>query len=304
MATTMIENDNALKDYKIGFIGLGLMGKPMCLNLQKAGAELYIYNRSKTVLEELNTPPYIHISTSPANVAEQTNIIVIMVSDTQAVEDVLFGKQGIANTIKKGTLIIDMGTTAVNETRGFSARLKEFGADYVDSPVSGGELGAINASLVMMAGGTEKAIQRARPVLNILGNSLVHIGEVGTGQVAKAANQMIVGLTIGAVAEAFTLADQAGADLSKVREALMGGFASSRILELHGQRMIDKNFKPGGKITTQHKDLSQAIDLAREYQQQLPATELNKTLYQTLIDSGQGNLDHSALILSLETDKR
>jgi 3-hydroxyisobutyrate dehydrogenase-like beta-hydroxyacid dehydrogenase len=191
-----------------------------------------------------------------------------------------------------------MGTTAVTPTRDFAKRLKTKGVDYIDAPVSGGELGAINGSLVIMAGGTDESMQKAKPLFNVLGNSLVHIGVVGTGQITKAANQVIVGLNIGAVAEALTLAQRAGADLVKVREALMGGFAASRILEVHGQRMIDETFQPGGKITTQHKDMTQAIELAAEYEQILPASALNRSLYNNLIEDGKGDLDHSALYLA------
>ncbi|MCL4111201.1 UNVERIFIED_CONTAM: hypothetical protein GTU68_043114 [Idotea baltica] len=279
------------------------MGKPMCLNLQKAGAELIVTNRSQAIVKELNQESNITGVSSVDEVATHCDIIILMLSDTTAVENVLFGdssleKKGLIHSIKTDSLIIDMGTTAVTPTRDFATRLKEHGVDYVDAPVSGGELGAINASLVIMAGGNETAIARATPIFDVLGASFVHIGDVGAGQIAKAANQMIVGLTIGAVSEAMTLAQKAGADLSKVREALMGGFASSRILELHGQRMIDETFQPGGKITTQHKDLTQVLDLAAEYDQDLPATSLNRRLFQNLIENGNGDLDHSALILA------
>ena len=294
----MTTENNSLKHLTIGFIGLGLMGKPMCLNLQKAGAELVVTNRSHKIVEQLDKVHNITGVTSPKAVGQSCDIVILMLTDTVAVENVLFGEQGLVHSIQSGTLIIDMGTTAVTVTRDFAARFSKLGVEYIDAPVSGGELGAINANLVIMAGGSDEAISRAKPLFDILGESFVHIGAVGTGQIAKAANQMIVGLTIGAVAEAMTLAKQAGADLAKVREALMGGFASSRILELHGQRMIDESFQPGGKVTTQHKDMSQVLDLAAEYNQLLPATELNRQLYQNLIDSSNGDLDHSALYLA------
>ena len=294
----MTIQNQTLLNQKIGFIGLGLMGKPMCLNLQNAGAQLVVTNRSQEVVKELDKKQQITGVISPKGVTEQCDIIILMLSDTQAVEEVIFGENGLSNSIKSGTLVIDMGTTAVTPTRDFANRLKQHGVDYIDAPVSGGEVGAINASLVIMAGGSESAIAKAKPIFDVLGTSFVHIGEVGTGQIAKAANQMIVGLTIGAVAEAMTLVQKAGADLGKVREALMGGFASSRILELHGQRMIDESFQPGGKINTQYKDMSQALDLATEYDQLLPATKLNRQLYQNLIDNGYGELDHSALFLA------
>jgi 3-hydroxyisobutyrate dehydrogenase-like beta-hydroxyacid dehydrogenase len=290
---------NNLKGYTIGFIGLGLMGKPMCLNLQNAGAELIVHNRSQQVVNELSQQSHITAAKTAAEVASQTNIIILMLSDTNALETVIFGDNGLFDSLQKGSLVIDMGTSAVTKTRAFAEKLKTIGVDYIDAPVSGGELGAIKASLVIMAGGSDTSIEKARPIFNVLSSSLVHIGDVGTGQVTKAANQVIVGLNIGAVAEALTLAKQAGADVAKVREALMGGFAASRVLELHGQRMIDETFEPGGKITTQHKDLTQALELAAEYDQDLPATKLNRSLFEKLINEGQGGLDHSALILAL-----
>lgn len=294
---------SSLAGQTIGFIGLGLMGKPMCLNLHKAGAELVIHNRSQAVIEELSRNDRITAAVSAEEVAQHCSIIIIMVSDTKALENVILADKGLINGLQSGTIVIDMGTTAVQETRKMAKRLAELGVDYIDAPVSGGELGAINANLVIMAGGTDVSLQKAKPVFDILGNSLVHIGDAGTGQVTKAANQVIVGLNIGAVAEALTLAQRAGADIVKVREALMGGFAASRILEVHGQRMIDGSFQPGGRITTQHKDMTQAIELAAEYDQALPASSLNRSLYNNLINDGKGDLDHSALFLAYK-DKR
>lgn len=303
MSNNTKQQTNILASYKIGFIGLGLMGKPMCLNLQNAGAELIVHNRSQEVIKKLSQESNITAAKSAADVASQTQIIILMLSDTNALETVIFGENGLFDSLKEGSLIIDMGTSAVTKTRTFAAKLKTIGVDYIDAPVSGGELGAINASLVIMAGGSETSINKAKPIFDVLGSSLVHIGDVGTGQVTKAANQVIVGLNIGAVAEALTLAKQAGADVAKVREALMGGFAASRVLELHGQRMIDETFEPGGKVTTQHKDLSQALELAAEYDQPLPATDLNRSLYQNLINDGKGDLDHSALFLAYKNSK-
>ena len=291
--------NETLKGWKIGFIGLGLMGRPMCLNLHQAGAELIIYNRTSSVAQAMQQQRMTAVS-SVAEIAAQVDVIVIMVADTDAVESVLFGKHGLVDALKPGDMVIDMGTTAVTATRQIAQKLRDIAVEYIDAPVSGGEIGAINGDLVIMAGGSELSINKAQPIFDVLGKSTVHIGEVGTGQITKAANQIIVGLNIGAVAEALTLSKRAGADLNKVREALMGGFAASRILEVHGQRMIDAAFEPGGKITTQHKDLSQALELATEYHQQLPATKLNHALYSELIKAGKGNLDHSALILALD----
>jgi 2-hydroxy-3-oxopropionate reductase len=283
----------------LGFIGLGLMGRPMCLNLHRAGARMAIYNRSPGVVDEIKRPGIVSAAT-PAEVARLADTILIMVSDTPAVEQVLFGKEGLINGLQKDALIIDMGTTAVIPTRDFASQLGQAGADYIDAPISGGEIGAIDGTLSIMAGGRPEAITRALPVFDVVGSSLTHVGSVGAGQVAKAANQIIVGLNIGAVAEALALAKSAGVDPAKVREALMGGFAASRILEVHGQKMIEENFKPGAKITTQYKDLRQALELGSIYDQALPATKLNMSLYKSLIDRGEGHLDHSALIKALK----
>ena len=288
-----------LTNVKIGFIGLGLMGKPMCRNLHQAGAQLFVYNRTHAVAESMQQPGITAIE-NLSDLANHADIFIMMVSDTSAVESILFEENGLSRSLKPGSLVIDMGTTTVSATREFAQKLRTIDVDYIDAPVSGGEIGAINGDLVIMAGGSDSSIKKALPIFNVLGKSTVHIGDIGTGQITKAANQVIVGLNIGAVAEAFTLAKRAGADISKVREALLGGFAASRILEVHGQRMIDESFQPGGKIVTQHKDLTQALELAKEYNQSLPATELNRQLYNKLIQQGKGGLDHSALILALE----
>lgn len=279
---------------KVGFIGLGLMGKPMCMNLHKAGVELVVYNRSPAAVEPF-TALGIDSASSPAEVAQRCTAMITMVADTAAVEAVLFGDQGVAKGLRKNSLVIDMGTTAVLETRRFARQIRELDCEYLDAPVSGGMVGAEQASLAIMAGGSEQAFSRALPLLDILGANITHVGDVSTGQVAKAANQVIVGLTIGAVAEALALAKHAGADPAKVRAALRGGFADSRILELHGQRMIDGAFTPGGKAVTQRKDMYQALQLAAALGMALPATELNMKLYDQLIEQGGGELDHSAL---------
>jgi 2-hydroxy-3-oxopropionate reductase len=290
---------DTLSGIKIGFIGLGLMGRPMSLNLQRAGAELVIYNRSRGVVDEL-VGVGMEAAASPKDVVERVPIIVLMVPDTPAVERVLFGNDGMAHGLQAGTIVIDMGTTAVTATRNFAQRIKAKGADYVDAPVSGGQVGAEAATLAIMVGASEDAFARVQPIFKVLGKNITHVGEVGAGQVAKAANQIIVGLTIGAVAEALGLAQRAGVDPAKVRQALAGGFAASRILDVHGLRMVDQTFDPGGKATTQRKDLAQALELAQELGIELPATALNRDLYDKLIEMGGGELDHSALIKVLE----
>jgi len=287
-----------LENQTLGFIGLGLMGRPMCLNLHHAGARMVIHNRSRDVVRELESAG-MQAADTPAGVARAADIVILMLSDTPAVENVLFGANSLLDGVRKGSLVIDMGTTAVNATREAAARLRQAGADLIDAPVSGGEIGAVDGRLTIMAGGDPDAIASARPVFEVLGSSVTRVGDSGAGQVAKAANQVIVGLTIGAVAEALSLAESAGVDPARVRQALLGGFAGSRILEVHGQRMIEGQFRAGARINTQCKDLRQAIDLGRLHEQRLPATELNLSLFQSLVEAGEGNLDHSALIRAI-----
>ncbi len=283
----------------IGLIGLGLMGKPMARNLKKAGASLVIHNRSQAVVTELKAEGMTAAKT-PAAVAGRANTVILMLPDTPAVEKVLTGADGVVSGLRPGTLVIDMGTTKVTATRVFAGAVAAAGGDYVDAPVSGGTIGAEGGTLTIMAGGSAEAMKRAMPIFDVLGKTITHVGQVGTGQVAKAANQVIVGLTIGAVAEALTLAREAGADPAKVRQALKGGFADSRILEVHGQRMVEGNFKPGGKSTIQRKDLSQALELAQELGFEMPATALCMSLYDRMIAAGHGALDHSALIKAID----
>lgn len=285
---------NPLSGHVVGFIGLGLMGRPMALNLHAAGAEVVIHNRSRAVIDALAAEG-LAPAHSPCEVAERAPVVIVMATDTPAVERIVGGDDGVASGIAPHGLVIDMGTTAVEATRDLAKSIESRGAHFVDAPVSGGEIGANAGKLSIMAGGSPEAIAQAMPYFEVMGASTTHIGDVGGGQIAKAANQVIVGLTIGAVAEALALAKRAGADPAKVREALQGGFAASRILEVHGQRMIDGAFTPGGKATTQRKDLQQALDLAAAIGLELPATGLTRDLYDRLIAAGGGDLDHSAL---------
>ncbi|MGB0681219.1 MAG: NAD(P)-dependent oxidoreductase [Magnetovibrionaceae bacterium] len=275
----------------IGFIGLGLMGRPMVRNLLAEGFEVVVASRSPGPVAEM-VEAGATASSNPAEVARACKIIVIMVSDTPAVEAVV---AGLEDHIGEGHLIVDMGTTATLPTRAIAERLQAKGASWIDAPVSGGVIGAEKGTLTIMAGGEEADLKRAEPALQAMGAKITHVGGVGCGQIAKAANQVIVGLTIGAVSEALALASHAGADAAKVREALQGGFADSRILEVHGKRMIDGTFAPGGKVVTQRKDMAQALDLAETLDLDLPATRLGRDLYDRLIEAGHGELDHSAL---------
>ena len=287
---------DSLSGHVVGFIGLGLMGRPMAMNLHAAGARVVIHNRSRAVVDALAAEG-LSPAHSPREVAERAPVVIVMATDTPAVEGIVGvgTSDGIANGIAPDGLVIDMGTTAVEATRALAKTIEARSAHYVDAPVSGGEIGAKAGTLTIMAGGSEAAVARAMPYFQVMGASTTRVGEVGAGQIAKAANQVIVGLTIGAVAEALALAKRAGADPAKVREALQGGFAASRILEVHGQRMIDGAFTPGGKATTQRKDLQQALDLASSIDLELPATALTRDLYDRLIAAGGGGLDHSGL---------
>lgn len=290
----------ALSGRSIGFIGLGLMGRPMAINLHRAGARMVVYNRSRAVVDDLATMG-MEAAATPAAVAALADTIVLMLPDTPTVETVLLGPDGVVTAMRPGGLIIDMGTTMMTDTRRFAERVAAAGGAYVDAPVSGGTIGAESGALIIMAGGSDDAFADAMPIFAVLGRRTTHVGPVGMGQVAKAANQVIVGLNIGAVAEALTLAKRAGADPARVREALQGGFADSRILEVHGQRMVDDTFTPGGKCVTQRKDMHQALELAASLGFELPATRLNRDLYDRVIAAGHGDLDHAALIKVFET---
>lgn len=286
-------------DQTIGFIGLGLMGKPMARNLYRAGYELVIHNRSRGAVDELAAEGMTPAA-SPREAAAAADAVILMLSDTPAVEQVLFGDEGVLAGLSPGLLVVDMGTTAVEATRRCAREVEAAGGAYVDAPVSGGQVGAIDASLTIMCGGTPESFARARLLLGAMGRQITHVGASGAGQVAKAANQVIVGLTINAVAEALNLARRSDVDPAAVREALRGGFAWSRIMELHGQRMIDGQYEPGGKSTTQRKDLQQALEQAGSVGARMPVTELVRDLYDELIAQGHGELDHSALYKLLE----
>ncbi|WP_417824550.1 NAD(P)-dependent oxidoreductase [Thalassospira lucentensis] len=286
----------ALSGENIAFIGLGLMGRPMALNLEKAGAVLTVNTRNP---ETLNAFEDLGIATSgtPADAAVDADIVIICVADTNALENVLLGEDGIVDGMEEGTIVIDMGTTAIDATRRFAEAVEDAGGSWIDAPVSGGTHGAETGTLSIMVGADAEDFDRVRRVFDVLGARVTHVGDVGAGQIAKAANQMIVGITIGAVAEAFSMADEAGVDIAKMRSALTGGFADSAILQKHGERMIERNFEPGGKVVTQRKDLYQALEFSEgELGLELPFSRLALELYDELIGMGDGDLDHSALI--------
>ena len=278
---------------KIGFIGLGVMGRPMAGHLIAAGHEVFL-NRVKAASQHLVDAGGKAVDSARA-VAEAADIVVLMLPDTPDVEAVLFGADGVAEGCAPGKLVIDMSSIAPGATKAFAARIAETGASYLDAPVSGGEVGAKAASLTIMVGGSEADFARAKPLLELMGKNITRIGGVGDGQTAKVANQVIVGLTIQAVAEGLALAEAAGADVAKVREALMGGFASSRILELHGERMIKGTFDPGFRIRLHRKDIGLAMQEAKTNELYLPnAAGLEQLMNKALAD-GLGEKDHSAL---------
>lgn len=282
----------------IGFIGLGVMGRPMAEHLIAAGQTVALH-RIKPASQFLVDQGGVALESGRA-VAEASDIVILMLPDTPDVEAVLFGPDGVAEGLSTGKLVIDMSSISPVATKSFAERLKAKGVGYIDAPVSGGEVGAKNAALTIMVGGEKADFERALPLLQIMGKSITHIGGVGDGQTAKVANQIIVGLTIEAVAEALLFARRAGADVSKVREALMGGFAASRILEVHGQRMIEETFDPGFRIRLHRKDLSLAADAAKAMNLALPNTAMTQQLMNAALAIGLGDKDHSALIAALD----
>lgn len=282
----------------IGFIGLGVMGRPMAHNLIKAGHTLLL-SRVKEASQFL-VEAGGKAADSARAVVEAADVVILMLPDTPDVESVLFGAGGVAEGLKPGKLVIDMSSISPVATKEFAARIARLGCDYLDAPVSGGEVGAKNAALTIMVGGTEAAFERARPLFEAMGKNITLVGGVGDGQTAKVANQIIVGLTIEAVSEALTFAEKAGADPARVRAALMGGFASSRILEVHAERMINETFQPGFRIRLHRKDLTLAIDAAKALDMALPNAAATLQLMNAAVARGDGDLDHSGLIRTLK----
>ncbi|MCI1193874.1 2-hydroxy-3-oxopropionate reductase, partial [Calidifontimicrobium sp. SYSU G02091] len=282
----------------LGFIGLGIMGAPMCGHLIRAGHQLFVHTRSKV-------PPEIAESsatqcTTPKGVAERADIVFTMVPDTPDVEAVLFGKNGVAEGLSRGKVVVDMSSISPIATKEFARKINALGCDYLDAPVSGGEVGAKAASLTIMVGGPEAAFERVKPLFELMGKNITLVGGNGDGQTTKVANQIIVALNIAAVGEALVFASKAGADPAKVRQALMGGFASSRILEVHGERMIKRTFNPGFRIELHQKDLNLALQGAKALGVALPNTANAAQLMQACAAHGMAGLDHSALVRALE----
>jgi len=283
---------------KVGFIGLGIMGAPMAANLQKGGHELFVHTRRKAPAELLQGGATE--CRSAKEVAQQGDIIVIMVPDTADVQKVLFGENGVAEGLSKGETVVDMSSISPLETKAFAKRINALGCDYLDAPVSGGEVGAKAASLTIMAGGPQATFERMKPLFELMGKNITLVGGNGDGQTCKVANQIIVALNIAAAGEALLFASKAGADPAKVRQALMGGFAASRILEVHGERMIKRAFAPGFRIELHQKDLNLALAGARALGIALPQTAGAAQLMQACAAQGWAGLDHSALVRALE----
>ncbi|MCC8404385.1 2-hydroxy-3-oxopropionate reductase [Paraburkholderia sp. MMS20-SJTN17] len=283
---------------KAGFIGLGIMGKPMAANLLKNGVSLAAFTRSG-VPAELTQAGAVACE-NPAAVAEHADVIFIMVPDTPDVERVLFGENGLASALRAGQTVVDMSSISPMATRDFAARVRETGAGYLDAPVSGGEVGAKAGSLTIMVGGEQATFDSVKPLFDMMGKNITLIGAVGAGQVCKVANQVIVAATIEAVGEALLLASKAGVDAARVREALMGGFASSRILEVHGERMTRRTFDPGFRIELHQKDLNLALSTARALGVSLPNTATCQALFNACVAHGGKAWDHSAMVRALE----
>lgn len=283
---------------KIGFIGLGIMGKPMALNLIKAGYSLAVLESSgaASILTDAGAKSY----TTAEELARDSDVVITMLPDSPEVKEVVEGEQGVLVGIQPGSLFIDMSTIAPSTAKAVHQLMQDKRVEALDAPVSGGQVGAEEGTVSFMVGGSEDAFERARPMFEVMGKNVVRIGEAGAGQTTKACNQIIVGMTIQAVAEAFTLAKKAGVDLEKVRAALLGGFAQSRILDLHGQRIIDQNFQPGFKIKLHRKDMNIALQAGREFSVPLHGSGLVAAQMDAVLAQGEGELDHSALAKLLE----
>ncbi len=282
---------------RIGFFGLGIMGRPMALNLKAAGHALIVPERASLPAE---IRAVAEVMADPAAVAAASEVVILMLPDTPDVEAALFGPSAITPALKPGTLVMDMSSISPAATQGFAAKIEAAGCEWVDAPVSGGEVGAKAASLTIMCGGTEQAFARALPLMQVMGKTITHVGPAGAGQTCKVANQMIVAANIMAVSEALTFARKSGADPERVRQALLGGFASSRILEVHGKRMTERTFAPGFRIRLHQKDLALALAGARDLALSLPGVALAQQMFSSCVAHGGADMDHSAMVTAVE----
>jgi 2-hydroxy-3-oxopropionate reductase len=284
---------------RIGFIGLGIMGRPMALNLLEAGFGIVVHSRSPGPVDEL-VAAGAERGADPEDVASRSDVVITMLPDTPDVELVLLGERGVVGGIRAGSLVIDMSTIRPLAAKGFAETFERRNVSMLDAPVSGGERGAIQGTLSIMVGGSAAALDRGRPFLEVMGSNVVHVGPAGAGQVAKACNQLVVAATIQAVAEALLLAKKAGVDPAKVREALLGGFAGSKILEVHGQRMLADDFTPGFRSVLHRKDARIVRQTAEEVGSPVPLFEIAAQGLERLVEVGRGELDHAALVTLLE----
>ncbi len=283
---------------RIGFIGLGIMGRPMAENLHKGGHSLIVPER-RSLAPDIRA--IAEVRADARSVAAAAEVVVLMVPDTPDVEQVLFGPAGVAEGLSPGTLVIDMSSISPIATREFAKRIQALGATYLDAPVSGGEIGAKQATLTIMVGGPKASFERALPLFQLMGKTITHIGEAnGAGQICKVANQIVVACNIQTVAEALLFAAKAGADPAVVRKAILGGFAASRVLDVHGEKMLTRSFKPGFRIRLHEKDLSLALGAARDLGLALPNTAIAQQMFQAAAANGMADADHSALVTSLE----
>ena len=282
---------------KIGFIGLGIMGKPMSIHLLKGGYEVTVLSSSASA--EILANEGAKLASSPKALAQGCDVVITCLPDSPEVEAMVLGREGVIEGLSKGDLFIDMSTISPSATATINEAMNKIGVEALDAPVSGGEGGAISASLSIMVGGSQSAFDRAMPIFEKMGKNIVLIGQSGAGQVTKACNQIVVGLTIQAVAESLNLAKKAGVDVAKVREALLGGFAQSKIMDVHGQRFLDENYQPGFKINLHRKDMNIALQTGKALSVPLPGSALVASQMDALIATGGGELDHSALAFML-----
>jgi 2-hydroxy-3-oxopropionate reductase len=284
---------------RVGFIGLGIMGKPMAQNLMEAGFELVLHNRTRRKAEELGEAGAT-VAASPREVAENSDVVITMLPDSPQVREVVVGEGGVLEGIREGSLLIDMSTISPVVTEELAEAAKENGASMLDAPVSGGDVGAIEGTLSIMVGGEEGDFERAKPLFEAMGKTVTHVGPVGAGQVTKAANQVVVALTIEAVSEALVLGSAGGVSPEKILDVLSGGLAGNKVMEVKREKFLSHNFEPGGKVEFHRKDLGIALSAGREYGVVLPVTAVVNQMFEALMARGRGGWDHSALLTLVE----
>jgi 2-hydroxy-3-oxopropionate reductase len=285
---------------RIGFVGLGIMGKPMARNLMEAGHELVLYNRTRQKAEELAKESGAGVVDSLKEVAESSDVIITMLPGPPEVEEVVAGEEGVLEAFKEGSLLVDMSTSSPVLARELACLAREQGVGMLDAPVSGGDVGAIEGTLSIMVGGEEEDFERAKPLFEVMGNTITYVGPSGTGQVVKAANQIVVALTIEAVSEALVLGSKGGVSAEKVLDVLSGGLAGNKVMEVKREKFLEHDFEPGGKVEFHHKDLGIALSAGREYGVVLPVTALVDQMFEALMTRGRSGWDHSALLTLIE----